>query len=176
MFHFCGCEPLPEERRPALPRLWRGRFKAADDRARRERDARLAKFGPQPGPYFAIEVGPLLLVCIDTGITNGIDRDQAAWLRSVSASSDLSKVLVTGKPLIVDNEHARCEIEDGGTVDEIVRDKQHRYVAVIGGDIHNYQRYPVRLPDGRTLHYFVAGGGGAFMAATHSIPEIRFPG
>jgi hypothetical protein len=53
-----------------------------------------------------------------------------------------------------------------------VRDPAHNYIAAIGGDIHNYQRYPVRLEDGRTLLYLVNGGGGAFMHATHDIPNL----
>jgi hypothetical protein len=57
-----------------------------------------------------------------------------------------------------------------------VRDPAHRYVAAIGGDIHNYQRYPVSLPDGRVIQYIVSGGGGAFMHATHKIPRIDLPG
>lgn len=52
-----------------------------------------------------------------------------------------------------------------------MRDPAHHYVAAIGGDIHNYQRYPVRV-DGRTIQYVVAGGGGAFMHATHTIPPV----
>ena len=35
------------------------------------------------------------------------------------------------------------------TVNAIVEDPANRYIAVIGGDIHNFQRYPVRCPDGR---------------------------
>jgi hypothetical protein len=61
-------------------------------------------------------------------------------------------------------------------VDDIVRDPGAHYVAAIGGDIHNYQRYPVRLPDGRRIQYVVSGGGGAFMHATHQIPLVDLPG
>jgi hypothetical protein len=57
------------------------------------------------------------------------------------------------------------------SVDAIVRAPEHRYVAAIGGDIHNYQCYPVRV-EGRTIRYIVSGGGGAFMHATHTIPKI----
>ncbi len=73
--------------------------------------------------------------------------------------------------MYVDGEHHPCPIEGGGTVDDIVRDPDHHYVAAIGGDIHNYQRYPVDV-DGRTIQYVVAGGGGAFMHATHTIPRV----
>jgi hypothetical protein len=80
---------------------------------------------------------------------------------------------VTGKPIYVDDDHRPGPIEGGGTVDEIVRDPAHNYVAAIGGDIHNYQRYPRRTPDGRTIQYIVSGGGGAFMHATHTIPRVN---
>jgi hypothetical protein len=124
----------------------------------------------QPGPYWAIDAGPVRIVGIDTGLLGTVDAEQGAWLREVS-KDPRPKILITGSPLYVDGEHHPCAIEGGGTVDEIVRDPAHRYVAAIGGDIHNYQRYPVQV-DGRTIQYVVAGGGGAFMHATHTIPRV----
>ena len=174
MFHLCGAEGLPPSVIPKTPPLWR-RTRAPDATGRSLRDERHGVHPPQPAPYFAIEAGPLLLVAIDTGITNGLDRDQGAWLRAISKRPG-PKILLTGKPLVVNDEARPCEIEDGGDVDEIVRDAAHGYVAAIGGDIHKYQRYPVRLEDGRTLQYIVSGGGGAYMAATHTIRDITLPG
>ncbi|NED53955.1 metallophosphoesterase, partial [Micromonospora aurantiaca] len=116
--------------------------------------------------YWAIDTPSLRIIGVDTGITGGLDRDQGRWLRAVSGGPK-PKLLVTGKPLYVDDDHRPGPIEGGGTVDEIVRDPAHHYVAAIGGDIHNYQRYPVRTGDGRTIQYIVSGGGGAFMHATH---------
>lgn len=124
----------------------------------------------QPGPYWAIDAGPVRIIGIDTGLLGTIDAEQGRWLREMS-EGDVPKILVTGSPLYVDAEHHPCDIEDGGTVDDIVRDPAHHYVAAIGGDIHNYQRYPVQV-DGRTIQYVVAGGGGAFMHATHTIPPV----
>ncbi|NED06523.1 metallophosphoesterase, partial [Streptomyces sp. SID6648] len=37
------------------------------------------------------------------------------------------------------------------------------------------QRYPVDV-GGRTVQYVVAGGGGAFMHATHTIPRVSVAG
>jgi hypothetical protein len=128
----------------------------------------------QPGPYWAIDAGPVRIVGIDTGLLGTIDAEQGAWLREVSRDPR-PKVLITGRPLYVDGEHHPCPIEGGGTVDDIVRDPAHRYVAAIGGDIHNYQRYPVDV-GGRTVQYVVAGGGGAFMHATHTIPRVSVAG
>jgi hypothetical protein len=182
MFHLCGLnQPAPRVAGPGagwkrfLRRvLWRraprGHAKTID-KMQRLRPAP-AQRKHQPGPYLAIDAGPLLLVGIDTGITGGIDREQAAWLRRISLQSAKPKILLTGKPLYVDGEHHPGAIEDGGTVDEIVTAREHNYIAAIGGDVHNYQRYPVRLEDGRTIQYIVSGGGGAFMNATHRIANI----
>jgi hypothetical protein len=60
-------------------------------------------------------------------------------------------------------------------VDDIVRDPANGFVAAIGGDIHNYQHYPVDV-DGRRIEYVVSGGGGAFMHATHTIPPVTVGG
>lgn len=139
--------------------------------------ARPEQVADQPGPYFAIDAGPLLIVGIDTGITGIIDRDQAKWLQEISRRSPKPKFLVTGKPLYVDGKRHPSLIEDGhGTVDDIVTSSENNYVAAIGGDVHNYQRYPVTLKDGRTLQYIVNGGGGAGTQGTHKIPRVDLPG
>ena len=82
-------------------------------------------------------------------------------------------MLLTGKPIYVNGWHHPCPIDGGrqGTVDDIVRDPANRYVAAIGGDVHNYQRYPVQVGS-RTIQYLVSGGGGAYMHPTHKIPNI----
>ena len=131
----------------------------------------------QRGPYWSLDAGPVRLVGIDTGIEGNLDRAQGDWLLRVSAERpEAAKLLLTGKPLLVDGRYVPGRIAGHElTVDEVVRRREHGYVAAIGGDIHNYQRYPVTLPDGRRMLYVVAGGGGAFMHATHKIPAIEDP-
>ncbi len=181
MYWFCGAEQAPRRPRARfLTRawlrdlIWRRAPKVDEQDAREMRKLRPreSQEARQPAPYFAIDAGPLRLVGIDTGITGTIDREQAEWLRWVSASSPRPKILLTGKPIYVDGEHRPGPIEGGGFVDEIVTALEHNYIAAIGGDIHNYQRYPVALDDGRTLLYLVSGGGGAFMHATHTIDNV----
>ncbi|MEW2423006.1 metallophosphoesterase [Streptomyces nigra] len=181
---FCDdAPPLPPE--PAPRPLSRARLRSLLWHRPREGDgqrldeARKLRSAPdqlasQPGPYWAIDAGPVRIVGIDTGLLGTLDAEQGAWLREVS-KDPRPKILITGSPLYVDGEHHPCAIEGGGTVDDIVRDPAHRYVAAIGGDIHNYQRYPVRVGD-RTIQYVVAGGGGAFMHATHTIPKVDVAG
>ena len=178
---FCADTPpmAPEPAQRPFTRAWLRsllwhRARAGDgqrlDEARQLRSAP-AQQAVQPGPYWAIDAGPVRLIGIDTGLLGTIDAEQGAWLREVS-KGPRPKILITGSPLYVDGEHHPCTIEGGGgTVDDIVRAPEHHYVAAIGGDIHNYQRYPVQV-DGRTIQYVVSGGGGAFMHATHTIPRV----
>lgn len=181
MYWFCGAERRPKWRRSGFsPKvLMRGLLWRRPVRRRRKRveESRAMRALPsqqstQPGPYLVIDAGPLRLVGIDTGIKGDIDRDQGEWLRRVSSNSLKPKILLTGKPIYVDGEHHPGTIEGSGTIDEVVRAPEHNYIAAIGGDIHNYQRYPVHLPDGRTLLYLVSGGGGAFMHETHTIDNL----
>lgn len=174
---FCGAETAPP--RPPLgrsPKRWLRRLLwRRPKRVSKRRLARMETFPMpgQPGPYFAIDTGPLLVIGIDTGIEGDIDRQQAAWLKRVSRESPKPKILLTGKPIYVDGEHRPGRIEGSEeTVDGIVVAPEHNYIAAIGGDIHNYQRYPVKLGDGRTMLYLVSGGGGAFMHETHTIPNL----
>ncbi|WP_129311342.1 metallophosphoesterase [Streptomyces sp. L2] len=182
---FCGeaTSALDAESRPRpLSRAWWRtllwhRPRPADEEllaAARELRGAPGQQALQPGPYWALDAGPVRIIGIDTGLLGTIDAEQGAWLREASRGPK-PKILVTGSPLYVDGEHHPCAIEGGGTVDEIVRDPDHHYVAAIGGDIHNYQRYPVDV-DGRTVQYVVAGGGGAFMHATHTIPVVSVGG
>jgi hypothetical protein len=185
MRHICGREPIGRKWTSFPSRglvrdvLWRRppRFRQADyDAAVRHRSGDTQRQAPpQRAPYFVIETERLRLVCIDTGITKDLDHGQGEWLVRMSRSSPKPKLLLTGTPIYVDGRRQALPILGGAggfdTVDDIVRHPDHNYVAAIGGDIHNYQRYPVGV-GGRTIQYVVSGGGGAFMHGTHEIPPI----
>jgi hypothetical protein len=182
MFHLCGAEELATTE---VTSSWKERLRQwlwrkparMDPGSMPERErADSHQRSTQLTPYFAIKTGPLLIVCIDTGINGDIDREQGEWLRKISLI-DKPKLLLTGKPIYVDGEYHPGPIEGGGTVDEIVCAPEHNYVAVIGGDIHNYQRYPVKVQGRETpIYYIVSGGGGAYMHATHKIPKVELDG
>jgi Calcineurin-like phosphoesterase len=194
MYHFCRVEGLPQTVYSARGRSMRERIaRVLWRRASRPERALLSRYqherepGPprpvQPGPYWALDTPRLRLVAIDTGITGEIDKDQGLWLERVS-KDPRPKVLLTGKPIYVNNTHQPCAItehrrfaKEARTVDDIVRDPESHYVAAIGGDVHNYQRYPIRVPGGdggeRTIQYIVSGGGGAHLSATHLIPKVE---
>ncbi|GII92087.1 metallophosphoesterase family protein [Sinosporangium siamense] len=177
---FCDAPPL-HPRHHRVGGLLRGLFwrkpEAIDEprlaMARKRRGAQ-GQRATQPGPYWAMETPNLLIVGVDTGINGEIDAEQGQWLREVSRDPR-PKMLVTGKPIYTRNAYKPSKIEGGGTIDDIVRDPAHNYVVAIGGDIHNYQRYPVKVGD-RTIEYLVAGGSGAFTHATHTIDRISVGG
>ncbi len=179
MVHFCGAESSGHqlERSRMLRHLWRKPAKIEPEvlekcrTFRPEPEERLK----QPGPYFAIDSGPLLLVCVDTGLTGQLDREQGEWLRWVSREILKPKILFTSKPIYVNAEYHPGSIEGGGSIDEIVRVREHNYVAAIGGGTHNYQRYPVNV-EGRVIQYIVSGGGGGLLGGTHTIPKVKLPG
>jgi hypothetical protein len=182
---FCGAQERVGEPKPGFLSkgwlrevLWRGPSPMASSALEAAQQLRGApsQQAVQPGPYWALDTEPLRIVAIDTGITGLVDREQGEWLRRVSGDSAKPKLLITGKPLYVDGQHRPGEVEGGGQVDEIIRDPANRYVAAIGGDIHNYQRYPVDAGGGRRIQYIVSGGGGAFMHATHKIPKVDLVG
>ncbi len=176
MHHICGIDEPGAAldfgsgiRKWVAQRTWRRSPRPTDEALEQMRGGR-ERF-TQPGPYVAIDAGPLRIVTVDTGIQGNLDAEQAAWLERVSLSDPKPKILLTGKPIYVDGEHKAQQ----RAVDRVVRDPAANYVAAIGGDIHNYQRYPVSV-DGRVIQYVVSGGGGAFMHATHQIPVVDLPG
>jgi hypothetical protein len=166
--------PGPAWKRALRGVLWRRPPKAdvddvAEMRWYRDDEAQQAV---QPGPYCAIDAGPVRLVLIDIGMSGRIDREQGAWLRAASRGSDRPKILLSGRPIYSYAHLQRCPIEGGGDVNEIVTDPANGYVAAVGGNDHNYQRYPVLQRDGRTIMYIVTGGAGAYLAATHQIANV----
>ncbi len=180
MYHFCGrdAKPGPEVYAPTtgsfvqrLARiLWR-RPSTANARTRASRAPGPAAPLTQPGPYYAVRARDVRVVCIDTGIAGTVDPVQMAWLEQVSADPG-PKVLVTGSPLLVNANLAECKVDPpdpqrAPSVWEIVNNPAHHYVATVGGDVHNFQRYPGTGVPGTPQVHLVAGGGGAFLHALH---------
>jgi len=180
MFHFCDREDLPPLVLDAVPvalrPFWRGPT-PPDELTRDARDERRREVPQptQPGPYFALEAGPVLVLGLDLGIRGSLDRDQARWFRETARGDPRPKIVVTGKPIWFEGRYEPSPLEDGGTVDDLIRDPAHAVVACLSGEIHNYQRYPVAAPGGRTIQYVVCGGGGAFTQGTHIVPPIDVP-
>jgi hypothetical protein len=199
MFCFCDADPLPATEldlsRSFTPEraarwLWRRNARSERPLLRQHQLRRGVEWKPlQPGPYWAMDMAGVRLIAIDTGITGSLDRQQGEWLLLVSAGRT-PKVLLSGKGLWADGEYRPTEIDWGPSgppqpgmrdVDDIVRCRDHHYVAAIGNGTHNYQRLTVTITDPahdeaetqeRRIEYVVAGGSGASMNATHKIGRV----
>ena len=85
------------------------------------------------------------------------------------------KILITGKPLLVNGRldpgwvGAKPKDGNGDSVWQLVNQPRYGYLVTVGGDVHNFQQYRPLPADaaGPALH-LVAGGGGAFVHATHT--------
>ena len=197
MQHFCAAEPPDDLFRPprrakyprffmALHRVfWRRPNKLAPNtlaEAKALRGVQAATGPAQPNMYFCIDTPQLRLICVDTGILGRLDAEQGAWMRRMS-EGDKPKVLITGKPIYAGTTISPRRIlpiegsdaEGAGMMLDILRDPDNNYVAMLAGDVHHYQRHPVKFPDGREFHSIICGGGGAFMSSTHQIPRVALP-
>lgn len=198
MRHFCGVTPPPSLERTVSDtlgigavssRLWRPAGKVRQstlDKAEALRGEAQRRGPLQPNMYYCIDTPRLRIVCVDTGIEGRLDWEQGQWLRAVSADPR-PKLMVTGKPIygngklsprrvLPKSPNKNEPLGRSDTLLAVATDPAHNYKLVLSGDIHNYQRYDVRLDDGRRLPFLVCGGSGAFMTATHVIPRIDLRG
>ena len=147
---------------------------------------------PQVGPYVALDVAGVLFVGLDTGYDGPLDHEQATWLvQTVDAAPGVPKILFTGKPLVVDGvRHFNPFLPpvgsgdptvhgEGGfqyrSTDDVVGRPGNGFVAAVGGDVHNYQRYLTRITGElgtHTIPYLVCGGSGVFVGQTFWMPKV----
>jgi hypothetical protein len=200
MWNFCGAEPLPPDAYDAASYSPRERLARGCGRRRRRRgrdilEAYRDERAPQgqaweplqPGPYFAMDLGELLVVCVDSGITGDIDREQAQWLVRVSDRIDKPKLMLVGRPLVDKRSYRPARSprgrpavkgRDGTTFATGRRRGPPRAVPLRGRHRRRHPQLPALRRDAarrrrrpRRFHYLVSGGGGAYMSETHTIPD-----
>lgn len=118
--------------------------------------------GLQHAPFFEMHAGGFSLIGIDTGIQKRVDGRQLAWLR---AALDRSKggftMAITGHPFYA---AGRSEIGDDDSFREVHELLRSRGVRVMmAGDTHDFEYYRDSR-DGDPRHYFINGGGGAYLS------------
>lgn len=171
--------PEPVQRR--LRDLGRRRFVWSVDawdggsafrRLRALRDIRDARVLPgafpkhQPASYFAVDCAGVRIVAIDQGFSSDqpMDPVQATWLRT-QLGTDRPVVMLVGKPLVTHGTLKGKQQIPGGAgageraLPQVVADAPS-VVAVIGGDVHNYQRYT----QANGVRLIVSGAAGAYMS------------
>jgi uncharacterized membrane protein HdeD (DUF308 family) len=121
--------------------------------------------GYQRGPFFELHTGQFSLLAIDTGIVKRIDPVQWAWLESaLERAKGRFTMAVIGHPFYAGGFDETADNEEFARLKRLLVD---RGVAIMmAGDTHDLEHYvePARGGARPPQHYFVNGGGGAYMS------------
>lgn len=120
------------------------------------------KTGLQHGPFFELRAGNFTLLAIDTGIEQRIDRQQRAWLEAALARAQGTFTMaVVGHPFYA---AGRSQLHDASFRELHDLFRAHGVRVMMAGDTHDFEYYA----DG-DQHYFVNGGGGAYLSIGTSL-------
>jgi hypothetical protein len=119
--------------------------------------------GFQRGPFFELQSDAFALLAVDTGIVKQIDAAEWAWLESaLDRARGKFTMAILGHPLFA---KAFDMTED---TPEFARLKRlllaHDVSIVMAGDTHDFEYYAEAAAGRPTVHYFVNGGGGAYLS------------
>ncbi len=120
--------------------------------------------GFQRAPFFEIQTDRFALVAIDTGILRRIDDAQAAWLdAALTRAAGKTIMAVVGHPFFAGGHDVTVDDEDFTRLKEVLLN--HGVTIDMAGDTHDLEYYsePGSSPS-TTVHYFVNGGGGAYLS------------
>jgi uncharacterized membrane protein HdeD (DUF308 family) len=122
--------------------------------------------GLQRAPFFELHAGGFSLLAIDTGIERRIDPLQMAWLRAaLQRATGTFTMAILGHPFVA---AGRSQIGDGAFKELHDLLRAHDVRVMMAGDTHDLEYYP-----GERAHYFVNGGGGAYLSIGTS---LNWPG
>ncbi len=118
----------------------------------------------QPNCYWTL-TAPLVTIvglytnCPEHGV---VEQDQVDWFHGELAAADKTKALIVAlhhPPYSADAHHGASQPMRQLLTDAFAATGRTPDL-VLAGHVHNYQRFTVPQPDGKTLTYIVAGAGG----------------
>ncbi|PYR45149.1 MAG: hypothetical protein DMF89_25895 [Acidobacteria bacterium] len=120
--------------------------------------------GFQRGPFFELQADRFALVAIDTGIVKRLDPAERAWLDSaLERARGKFTMAILGHPFYAGGYDQTGDHEDFAALKQLLIG--HGVSVVMAGDTHDLEYYFDPPPPGRPgVHYFVNGGGGAYMS------------
>lgn len=131
------------------------------DRLRREYQV---PTGFQRGPFFEFQTGRFALIAVDTGIVKRIDRAQWTWLEAaLGRARGKLTMAVLGHPMYAAATDTTRGNPEFTRLKRLLLDNGARIV--MAGDTHDFEYYAEPPLEGRPpVHYFVNGGGGAYLS------------
>lgn len=136
------------------------------DRAATLRELYGTDIAHQRGPFFEIQTEDFALIAVDTGIQRTVDESQLAWLEgALERSRGKFSVAILGHPRFAAGADTAALDEDFAGLYGMIEAAGVR--VIIAGDTHAFEYYHEggKPADGEpAVHYFVNGGGGAYMS------------
>ena len=118
--------------------------------------------GLQHAPFFEMHAGAFSLIAIDTGIERRVDAKQLAWLEAaVERSKGTFTMAIIGHPFYA---AGLSQIGEGSFKEVHDLLKSNGVRVMMAGDTHDFEYYR-----GDAAHYFVNGGGGAYLSIGTSL-------
>lgn len=109
---------------------------------------------PNPKDYYAVNFGPLLIICIDTSQGLSLNPEQLEWLEKKLASSKQKiKLVFTHYPFYVS--YLDYDIPGADALGELFT--KYGVKAVFSGHTHIYDHV-----EKGCVHYFISGGSGGY--------------
>ena len=120
--------------------------------------------GFQRAPFFEIQAERFALVAIDTGVVRRIDPAQQAWLEAALERARGKLIMaVLGHPFYAGGYEQTAGNEEFARLKRLLL--AHGVTIMMAGDTHDLEWYSEPPPPGgRPVHYFVNGGGGAYLS------------
>ena len=120
--------------------------------------------GFQRGPFFEIQTDRFALLAIDTGILKTVDPGQDAWLEAALArAAGKFTMAILGHPFYAGGHDETALNESFARLKQ--RLLSHGVSIAMAGDTHDLEYYADPAPPGGSaVHYFVNGGGGAYLS------------
>jgi uncharacterized membrane protein HdeD (DUF308 family)/predicted phosphodiesterase len=118
--------------------------------------------GLQRAPFFEMHTGAFSLIAIDTGIEKRVDAKQLDWIKAaIERSKETFTMAIIGHPFYA---AGLSQIGDGSFKEVHDLLKSNGVRVLMAGDTHDFEYYR----DAGT-HYFVNGGGGAYLSIGTSL-------
>jgi uncharacterized membrane protein HdeD (DUF308 family) len=129
----------------------------------------------QRGPFFELQTSDFALIAIDTGILRTVDDREASWLeRALDRARGKFTMAIVGHPRFAGGRDTSIGDEKFVALYQLL---ESRGVTIaMAGDTHDFEYYRVTNGSTRPMHYFVNGGGGAYLSIGTAFDWPEQPG